>query len=47
RRRFELERPAGFVGLLPFIVAVWVGLSLLALLSGYLTLAYFLAVKLL
>ncbi|KPX47013.1 DUF3772 domain-containing protein [Pseudomonas ficuserectae] len=46
-RRTRLERPAGFVGLLPFIVAVWVGLSLLALLSGYLTLAYFLAVKLL
>jgi potassium efflux system protein len=47
RRKFELERPAGFAGLIPFIVAVWVGLSLLALLSGYLTLAYFLAVKLL
>ncbi|WP_268800397.1 DUF3772 domain-containing protein [Pseudomonas huanghezhanensis] len=47
RRRFELERPEGFAGLIPFAVAVWVGLSLLALLSGYLTLAYFLAVKLL
>lgn len=47
RRRFALERPAGFAGLVPFAVAVWVGLSLLALLSGYLTLAYFLAVKLL
>jgi small-conductance mechanosensitive channel len=47
RRRFELERLAGFAGLVPFVVAVWVGLSLLALLSGYLTLAYFLAVKLL
>ncbi|MGV6393743.1 DUF3772 domain-containing protein [Pseudomonas caspiana] len=47
RRRFELERPPGFAGLVPFVIAVWVGLSLLALLSGYLTLAYFLAVKLL
>ena len=47
RRRFDLERLAGFAGLIPFVVAVWVGLSLLALLSGYLTLAYFLAVKLL
>jgi small-conductance mechanosensitive channel len=47
RRKYELERLAGFAGLVPFVVAVWVGLSLLALLSGYLTLAYFLSVKLL
>jgi small-conductance mechanosensitive channel len=47
RRRHELARPAGVTGLLPFIAAVWVGFSLLALLGGYLTLAYFLAVKLL
>lgn len=47
RRKFDLERLAGFAGLVPFVVALWVGLSLLALLSGYLTLAYFLAVKLL
>lgn len=47
RRRFAIERPGGLAGLIPFVVAVWVGLSLLALLSGYLTLAYFLAVKLL
>ncbi|MEG5262751.1 DUF3772 domain-containing protein [Pseudomonas sp. JDS28PS106] len=47
RRRFGLERLPGFAGLIPFIIAVWVGLSLLALLSGYLTLAYYLAVKLL
>ena len=47
RRRFDLERLPGFAGLIPFVIAVWVGLSLLALLSGYLTLAYFLAVKLL
>ena len=47
RRRCELERPPGVVGLLPFVAAVWVGFSLLALLAGYLTLAYFLAVKLL
>lgn len=47
RRKFELPRLPGFAGLIPFVVAVWVGLSLIALLSGYLTLAYFLAVKLL
>ncbi|PWE41561.1 DUF3772 domain-containing protein [Pseudomonas prosekii] len=47
RRKFELERLAGFAGLIPFVVAVWVGFSLLALLAGYLTLAYFLTVKLL
>ncbi|MFP3847535.1 DUF3772 domain-containing protein [Pseudomonas sp. W5-01] len=47
RRRCAIERPGGLAGLIPFVVAVWVGLSLLALLSGYLTLAYFLAVKLL
>jgi small-conductance mechanosensitive channel len=47
RRRFELPRLPGFAGLVPFVISVWVGLSLLALLSGYLTLAYFLAVKLL
>ncbi|WP_213879018.1 DUF3772 domain-containing protein [Pseudomonas sp. dw_358] len=47
RRRLGLERPAGIARLLPFVVGAWVGLSLLALLCGYLTLAYFLAVKLL
>ena len=47
RRRFGLERLPGFAGLIPFVVAVWVGLSLLALVAGYLTLAYFLTVKLL
>ncbi|MGH8417736.1 MAG: DUF3772 domain-containing protein [Pseudomonas sp.] len=47
RRRHGLERLPSFAGLIPFVVAVWVGLSLLALLSGYLTLAYFLTVKLL
>ncbi|MFK3971463.1 DUF3772 domain-containing protein [Pseudomonas sp. NPDC087358] len=47
RRKFDLERLPSFAGLIPFVVAVWVGLSLLALLSGYLTLAYFLTVKLL
>lgn len=47
RRRCAIERPGGLAGLIPFVVAVWVGLSLLALVSGYLTLAYFLAVKLL
>ncbi|WPP01663.1 DUF3772 domain-containing protein [Pseudomonas sp. HR96] len=47
RRRLGLQRPSGFARLLPFIIATWVGFSLLALLGGYLTLAYFLAVKLL
>ena len=47
RRRAGLERLPGFAGLVPFVVTVWVGLSLLALLAGYLTLAYFLTVKLL
>lgn len=47
RRRLALERTAGFVGLIPFILAVWVGIILLGLLSGYLTLAYVLTVKLL
>lgn len=47
RRRHRLERLPGSAGLIPFVVAAWVGLSLLALLSGYLTLAYFLTVKLL
>lgn len=47
RRCLALERTAGFVGLIPFILAVWVGIILLGLLSGYLTLAYVLTVKLL
>ncbi|SDY40024.1 DUF3772 domain-containing protein [Pseudomonas sp. NFIX28] len=47
RRRAGLERPSGIAGLLPFIVSVWVAAILLSLLSGYLTLAYFLTVKLL
>ncbi|WP_249673454.1 DUF3772 domain-containing protein [Pseudomonas abieticivorans] len=47
RHRFELERLPGVAGLIPFVVTVWVGATLLALLSGYLTLAYFLTVKLL
>jgi small-conductance mechanosensitive channel len=47
RRKQGLERLPGFAGLVPFVVAVWVGFSLLALLAGYLTLAYFLTVKLL
>ncbi|MGY4493868.1 DUF3772 domain-containing protein [Pseudomonas sp. TE3610] len=45
--RFDLERPTGFVALIPLIIGTWVGLALLALVSGYLTLAYFLTVKLL
>ncbi|EIK96214.1 mechanosensitive ion channel family protein [Pseudomonas sp. M47T1] len=46
-RRFDLERPTGFVALIPLVIGAWVGLALLALVSGYLTLAYFLTVKLL
>ncbi|WP_296247373.1 DUF3772 domain-containing protein [Pseudomonas sp. UBA4194] len=47
RRRLALERTPGIAGLIPFIIAVWVGIILLGLLSGYLTLAYVLTVKLL
>ncbi|MFZ5934518.1 mechanosensitive ion channel protein MscS [Pseudomonas putida] len=46
-RKHELERPTGWVGLIPFVIVVWVGLIVLALLAGYLTLAYFLTAKLL
>ena len=45
--RFGLERPTGFVALIPLVLGAWIGLALLALVSGYLTLAYFLSVKLL
>ncbi|MCP1505977.1 small-conductance mechanosensitive channel [Pseudomonas marginalis] len=47
RRRYTLERMSGVAGLIPFVVGAWIGISLLALLGGYLTLAYFLTVKLL
>ncbi|OCT24357.1 DUF3772 domain-containing protein [Pseudomonas putida] len=47
RRQHGLERPAGLAGLIPFVVVVWVIAILLALLTGYLTLAYFLTGKLL
>lgn len=47
RRQQGLERPAGLAGLIPFVVVVWVIAILLALLTGYLTLAYFLTAKLL
>ncbi|WEZ87975.1 DUF3772 domain-containing protein [Pseudomonas sp. NyZ480] len=46
-RKHDLERPTGLAGLIPFVIVVWVGLILLALLAGYLTLAYFLTAKLL
>ena len=46
-RKHELPRPAGLAGLIPFVIVVWVGLIILALLTGYLTLAYFLTAKLL
>lgn len=47
RRRFELEFPNGIAGLLPFAVGGCVAVILLSLLCGYLSLAYFLTVKLL
>ncbi|MDF0730085.1 DUF3772 domain-containing protein [Pseudomonas entomophila] len=47
RRQHGLPRPAGLAGLIPFVVVVWVVAILLALLAGYLTLAYFLTAKLL
>ncbi|WP_060512511.1 DUF3772 domain-containing protein [Pseudomonas sp. NBRC 111124] len=46
-RKHDLERPTGLAGLIPFVGVVWLGLILLALLAGYLTLAYFLTAKLL
>ncbi|MDZ3993798.1 DUF3772 domain-containing protein [Pseudomonas sp. Teo4] len=46
-RTHKLERPTGLAGLIPFVIVVWVGLILLTLLAGYLTLAYFLTAKLL
>ncbi|MFJ4154921.1 DUF3772 domain-containing protein [Pseudomonas sp. NPDC089752] len=46
-RAHELERPTGLAGLIPFVIFVWVGLIVLTLLAGYLTLAYFLTAKLL
>ena len=46
-RKHELERPTGVAGLIPFVIVVWVGLIVLTLLAGYLTLAYFLTAKLL
>ncbi|WDY57307.1 DUF3772 domain-containing protein [Pseudomonas sp. PSKL.D1] len=46
-RTHELERPTGWIGLISFVIVVWVGLIVLTLLAGYLTLAYFLTAKLL
>lgn len=46
-RKHDLERPTGMAGLIPFVIVVWVGLIVLTLLTGYLTLAYFLTAKLL
>ncbi|MDR0209381.1 MAG: DUF3772 domain-containing protein [Pseudomonas putida] len=47
RKQHQLERAPGLAGLIPFVIVVWVALVLLALLTGYLTLAYFLTGKLL
>ncbi|MBF8755985.1 DUF3772 domain-containing protein [Pseudomonas guariconensis] len=47
RKQYQLERAPGLAGLIPFVIVVWVALVLLALLTGYLTLAYFLTAKLL
>jgi small-conductance mechanosensitive channel len=46
-RKHGLERPTGLAGLIPFVMVIWVVAILLALLTGYLTLAYFLTAKLL
>ncbi len=46
-RKHGLERPTGLAGLIPFVMVIWLTLILLALLTGYLTLAYFLTAKLL
>ncbi|QJQ19102.1 mechanosensitive ion channel family protein [Pseudomonas sp. SK] len=46
-RKDDLERPTGLAGLIPFVMVIWLTLILLALLAGYLTLAYFLTGKLL
>ena len=47
RRQHQLERPPGLAGLIPFVITAWVAAILLTLLTGYLTLAYFLTGKLL
>ncbi|HDS1737768.1 MULTISPECIES: DUF3772 domain-containing protein [Pseudomonas] len=47
RRHHGLERPTGLAGLIPFVVVTWLALIVLTLLTGYLTLAYFLTAKLL
>ncbi|WP_016969198.1 DUF3772 domain-containing protein [Pseudomonas tolaasii] len=47
RRRFELELPEGITSLLPFALGGLLAVIVLSLLSGYLSLAYFLTVKLL
>ncbi|CAM3759773.1 Miniconductance mechanosensitive channel MscM [Pseudomonas reidholzensis] len=47
RRLHGLARPSGLAGLIPFVGVIWIGLVVLALLTGYLTLAYFLIAKLL
>ncbi|MDD0985984.1 DUF3772 domain-containing protein [Pseudomonas shahriarae] len=47
RKKLELQRPGGLVGMLPFVASMWVAVIVLALFTGYLSLAYFLTVKLL
>jgi potassium-dependent mechanosensitive channel len=46
-RQHELPRPTGLAGLIPAVIVVWVGVILLTLLAGYLTLAFYLTGKLL
>jgi len=46
-RKHDLERPTGLAGLIPFVMVLWLAAILLALLAGYLTLAYYLTAKLL
>ncbi|WP_348529616.1 DUF3772 domain-containing protein [Pseudomonas sp. BN415] len=47
RRRSGLGQPQGIAGLMAFVASAWVGFILAALFIGYLSLAYFLTVKLL
>ncbi|WP_296265950.1 DUF3772 domain-containing protein [Pseudomonas sp. UBA6562] len=47
RRQHNLPRPTGLAGLIPFVMSVWVAAMFVALLTGFLTLSYFLTAKLL
>lgn len=47
RRRHGIDRATGLAGLIPFVMVVWLAAILLSLITGYLTLAYYLTAKLL